>query len=228
MLRSGDPRETLERLLTERAPIYSEADFTIDSEDGPHTAVVERIVAAVGRERGAHAMTEKITVKLAHEATTFMSVQGCFAMAGALLKPFARGAVPVVTDEHVAKLHLAPLLQFIARGWYRRATDRAGAGRRHEKLCGASRQLCGELLDTGVDRSGLIVALGGGVIGDLTGLCRRAAQARHRLRADSDDAAGAGGFFGRRQDGDQHARRARISSACSISRSIVIADTDAA
>ena len=30
-------------------------------------------------------------------------------------------------------------------------------------------QLCGELLDLGVDRGGLIVALGGGVIGDLTG-----------------------------------------------------------
>lgn len=45
LLRSGDPRETLERLLKERTPIYSEADITLDSEDGPHTAVVERIVA---------------------------------------------------------------------------------------------------------------------------------------------------------------------------------------
>jgi shikimate kinase len=45
LLRSGNPRETLERLLEERSPIYAEADFTIDSEDGPHTAAVERIVA---------------------------------------------------------------------------------------------------------------------------------------------------------------------------------------
>ena len=45
LLRTGDPREILERLLVERAPIYAEADFTIDSEDGPHTASVERIVA---------------------------------------------------------------------------------------------------------------------------------------------------------------------------------------
>lgn len=52
LLRSGNPRETLERLLTERSPVYSEADFTLDSQNGPHTAVVERIVALLA-ESGA-------------------------------------------------------------------------------------------------------------------------------------------------------------------------------
>jgi shikimate kinase len=45
LLRTGDPRATLERLLKDRSPIYAQADFTVDSEDGPHTAIVERIVA---------------------------------------------------------------------------------------------------------------------------------------------------------------------------------------
>lgn len=45
LLRTGDPRATLERLLHDRTPIYEQADFTIDSEDGPHTAVVERVAA---------------------------------------------------------------------------------------------------------------------------------------------------------------------------------------
>src|SRR5215471_2469889 len=44
LLRTGDPRATLERLLEQRSPIYAEADYTLDSEDGPHTAAVERIV----------------------------------------------------------------------------------------------------------------------------------------------------------------------------------------
>jgi len=47
LLRNGDPREILERLLSERAPIYGEADMAVDSEDGPHNASVERIVAAL-------------------------------------------------------------------------------------------------------------------------------------------------------------------------------------
>lgn len=53
LLRNGDPRQTLERLLSERAPIYAEADFTIDSEDGPHTAAVDRIVNTL-RQIGAY------------------------------------------------------------------------------------------------------------------------------------------------------------------------------
>ena len=44
LLRTGDPRATLERLLEDRTPIYEQADFTIDSEDGPHIAVVERVI----------------------------------------------------------------------------------------------------------------------------------------------------------------------------------------
>ncbi len=52
LLRGGDPRETLERLLAERTPVYALADHTLDSEDGPHTASVERIVALLG-ESGA-------------------------------------------------------------------------------------------------------------------------------------------------------------------------------
>jgi shikimate kinase len=51
LLRQGDPREILEKLLAERGPIYAEAELTVDSEDGPHNAAVERILVALG-ERG--------------------------------------------------------------------------------------------------------------------------------------------------------------------------------
>ncbi len=51
LLKSGNPREILERLLTERTPIYAEADLTVDSENGPHADTVERILAAL-KERG--------------------------------------------------------------------------------------------------------------------------------------------------------------------------------
>jgi shikimate kinase len=54
LLRNGDPRETLERLLAERTPVYSQADYTMDSEDGPHAASVEKVVALLS-ECGAYA-----------------------------------------------------------------------------------------------------------------------------------------------------------------------------
>jgi shikimate kinase len=52
LLRGGNPRETIERLLAERTPIYAQADHTLDSEDGPHGASVEQIVALLS-ESGA-------------------------------------------------------------------------------------------------------------------------------------------------------------------------------
>jgi shikimate kinase len=51
LLRTEDPRGMLERLLVERMPAYAQADVIIESSDGPHTAVVEQIVAAL-QERG--------------------------------------------------------------------------------------------------------------------------------------------------------------------------------
>lgn len=52
LLKTGDPKETLTRLLKEREPVYAEADLTIESEEGPHARAVDRIIAAL-KERGA-------------------------------------------------------------------------------------------------------------------------------------------------------------------------------
>ncbi|HUO01233.1 MAG TPA: shikimate kinase [Rhizomicrobium sp.] len=51
LLKDGDMRATLERLLTVREPVYAKADMTIDSADEPHGAAVERIIEAL-RARG--------------------------------------------------------------------------------------------------------------------------------------------------------------------------------
>ncbi|HWA91956.1 MAG TPA: shikimate kinase [Rhizomicrobium sp.] len=51
LLRTEDPRGTLEQLLVQRTPAYEEADLTVESADGPHSAAVERIVAAL-KQRG--------------------------------------------------------------------------------------------------------------------------------------------------------------------------------
>lgn len=47
LLKTSDPRATLEKLMAERATIYAEADIAVDSGDGPHGEVVKRIVAAL-------------------------------------------------------------------------------------------------------------------------------------------------------------------------------------
>ena len=52
LLKGGDPRKILAELMAKRYPVYAEADITVDSVDGPHDAVVAKIIdALVARER---------------------------------------------------------------------------------------------------------------------------------------------------------------------------------
>jgi shikimate kinase len=52
LLKSGEPRAVLERLMAQRYPIYAEADLTVDSIDGPPEATLERVLAALATHLG--------------------------------------------------------------------------------------------------------------------------------------------------------------------------------
>jgi len=47
LLRDGEPREIMEKLLEKREPIYAEADLIVESENGPHGAMVDKIMDAL-------------------------------------------------------------------------------------------------------------------------------------------------------------------------------------
>ncbi|HEX7726313.1 MAG TPA: 3-dehydroquinate synthase [Rhizomicrobium sp.] len=113
-------------------------------------------------------MSETIRVGLGDRSYDILAGDGLLAEAGALLAPFARGTVPVVTDAHVAKLHLDPLIASLAKANIKTLPIVLEPGEGTKSFAGLEK-LTGELLRANVDRGGLIVALGGGVIGDLVG-----------------------------------------------------------
>lgn len=47
LLKAENPKGVLSRLLTERTPIYEQADLVVRSEEGPHKATVESILCAL-------------------------------------------------------------------------------------------------------------------------------------------------------------------------------------
>lgn len=55
LLKTGDPRAVLERLIAERYPVYAEADIVVDTIDGPPEATLERVMAALENWFGARA-----------------------------------------------------------------------------------------------------------------------------------------------------------------------------
>ena len=113
-------------------------------------------------------MTKIITVGLGERAYAIHVGQDLIAQAGALLKPFARGPVPVVTDANVGEIHLARVLDVMTGAGLDARPIVMAAGEGSKSFAGLE-SLTSQLLDMEIARSGLVVALGGGVIGDLTG-----------------------------------------------------------
>jgi shikimate kinase len=54
LLRQGNPRAVMERLMGERYPVYAEADLMVESGPGPHATVVQGVLQALAaRAEGA-------------------------------------------------------------------------------------------------------------------------------------------------------------------------------
>jgi 3-dehydroquinate synthase len=113
-------------------------------------------------------MSETITVGLGARSYPIHVGAGLNREAGTLLKPLARGTVSVVTDSNVAKLHLKRFEASLSAAGIRTQSIILPPGESTKSFAGLEK-LTGALLKIGVDRGGLIVALGGGVIGDLVG-----------------------------------------------------------
>lgn len=58
LLRSGEPRSILAALIGERYPIYALADVVVDSIDGPHDEVVNKVVWAISNHRRLRGLPE--------------------------------------------------------------------------------------------------------------------------------------------------------------------------
>jgi shikimate kinase len=54
LLKQGDPREILEGLISERYPVYQEADIVVDSADGPPEVTLGRALEALDAYLQAH------------------------------------------------------------------------------------------------------------------------------------------------------------------------------
>ena len=74
----------------------------------------------------------------------------------------------IVTDENVAKHHLASVKEPLERAGYRTATAVVPPGEKSKSL-EMLEQLVTAALEAGLDRNSTIIALGGGVVGDLAG-----------------------------------------------------------
>ena len=165
LLAEGDPAEILQRLRTQRDPVYAEADLVIDCGDETPETTTGHVLEALL----AWSPPRRLTVALAAASYDVAVGEGLLARAGALLAPvLPQKRVVIVTDATVAALHLAALEAGLRDTAIESRAIVVPAGETSKSVETYAR-VVDDLLAGGVERRTGVIALGGGVVGDLAG-----------------------------------------------------------
>ncbi len=157
LLRGDDAEAKAEALLRQRAPAY--ARFRQIDTDGLSTSrVVEAIVAAL--ENGL-----RDTIPVRHPDGQYDVIVGENVLANVFELAGINGPAAIITDSEVGPLHAARIRQSSSAAL---PVLTIPAGEPHKHL-DTVRALYDGLLAAGLGRDGTIIALGGGVVGDVAG-----------------------------------------------------------
>ena len=176
LLKTADPVETLRRLLEERSPIYALADFTIESLDGSHDSVVDAILRRLAATRCNDARPfprarRRVEVPLGARAYSILIGPALIDQAGVEIAKIApRVNCAVVTDAHVAPLYLERLTESLHQAGLRSTSIICPPGEATKGYAEFAR-VSDALIEARIERRDVVIALGGGVIGDLAGFC---------------------------------------------------------
>ncbi len=209
-LLANDQEDTLRRLVEERYPVYAESDFCVESRDVPHETMIAEIMDVIGAglgglrrlanppaeptgdrsgaarpvaapARAPDAATRSVVpVELGSRRYDIVIGEGLLGEAGARIAQLAPGAAcAIVTDANVAQHCLPQMKASLDAAGVRHKAIVIPAGESSKSWPVLSR-LCDDIIATKVERGDLIVALGGGVVGDLAGFA--AATIRRGMR----------------------------------------------
>lgn len=114
-------------------------------------------------------MAESVEVSLGDRSYPVHIGKNLLLEAGVICRRFHTGTrCAIITDSHVAPLHSAPLLESLAQSGYHPELVIVPAGEKSKSLAEVEK-ICDRMIVAGLDRSALVIALGGGVVGDLAG-----------------------------------------------------------
>jgi shikimate kinase/3-dehydroquinate synthase len=170
LLDGGDPAEILQHLMVIRHPIYAEADVIVDCGDESPEVTTGRVLDGLLAWRP----PRRLTVALESRAYDVVVGDNLLARAGALLAPvLPQKRCFVVTDSQVAGLHLPTLLAGLGATGFEATPIVVPAGETSKSLEHFA-EVTDQLLAAGIERRTAVIALGGGVVGDLAGFAAAA------------------------------------------------------
>ncbi len=217
LLHSADPESVLKKLMEERYPIYAEADIAIISQEGPHDVVVEDLLATLQNYLGAGsaedmsvsevqdrpAVFEKVNVALGRRSYDILIGEAILPQIAAYAARLAPGAaMAIVTDENVARAHLPAIEAALTAAGIRHESIVVPPGE-ESKSYATFEKVCDAIIAGRFERGDLVVALGGGVVGDLAGFAAASVRRGMRFIQVPTSLLAQVDFLRRRQDRDQ-------------------------
>ena len=165
LLADGNPADILRRLMDVRYPVYAEADVIVDCVDEDPDATTSRVLNALLDWQ----TPRRLSVVLPSTSYDVVIGDNLLARAGALLAPrMEQKRVVVVTDDVVARLHLPTLLRGLSETGIIAQQIVVPEGEASKSLA-SWQSVVDQLLEARVERRTTVIALGGGVVGDLAG-----------------------------------------------------------
>jgi shikimate kinase/3-dehydroquinate synthase len=171
-----EPRARWAELARSRARYYRAADVAFERRGRDSAAVADEMaewLEAYGPHPLAPPSLPEIRLELADRSHPILldgrpGAEVRFAAALARRAPPGRGTIGLVTDETVARLHGARYLAALQQRGFRAVEVVVPDGEGSKTLAEVER-VAEALVAGGLDRRGVLVALGGGVVGDLGG-----------------------------------------------------------
>ncbi|HET7035463.1 MAG TPA: 3-dehydroquinate synthase [Thermomicrobiaceae bacterium] len=169
LLEQGDPVAALARLWSERARLYQQADVAVDT-DGRSIEDLAVLIAELAAEHAAAGLIPATSIDVPTGRSDIYAAPGMLAHLGELARrrwPDARRAW-IISDDHVLPRWGGATAVALQRADFAVREHAVPAGESSKSLVRLE-ELLDWLLAGKLDRRDIVVALGGGVVGDLAG-----------------------------------------------------------
>jgi len=172
LLNRPDAAVEIRRLLAEREEAYQRADYHIATDGLSVEQVADAVEEAVRTDPRGFLLTPEpveIPVELEDDSYTIHIGNGLLNAVEEIAPPDQRGQqAAVITDDNLEELYGSAVAESLARAGWKVTLLAVPSGEGSKTLATAGR-LCEQLAAAGLDRSSVVFAVGGGMIGDLAG-----------------------------------------------------------
>lgn len=166
MLHGGDPARRLAQLMAERAPVYAAIARQLDTTNLAIEQVATEVIAMFERD------SQDRILPVRHDSGVYDIVFGDGILArcgGALARRGLAGRVAIITNNVVGPLYAARVAAGLRSAGIDSVTIEIEDGEQAKSLATLA-SLYDRLAAAGLERSDAVLALGGGVVGDVAGL----------------------------------------------------------